>query len=251
MDRWFASLHLTNVASTLAATATAFAVVMLYPKAAQAQYRPLPPAPPPPVYVAPAPPPPPPRAYYYGPGYTYAYGPPPPAPVRYYYADQEPAYALALGADLEGAVPVGVNVPNNGDTIKGGGGFKVRVGEQIRLVGVRFTPEVGFGYDHLWASDSQSTYGWDMNRLFAGARLSVGRVLVPVFYAHVGYGWRQTGDINVSTSNAGGLAYDFGGALDLRLIPHLGLGVHLEYAAIDLPYQPQWVAAGVHADLVF
>jgi hypothetical protein len=145
-----------------------------------------------------------------------------------------------------------VNVPGNADTLKGGGGFKVRLGEQFRLAGVRLTPEVGFAYDHLWANDSLGyTWGWDMNRIFAGGRLSFGNILVPVIYAHVGYGWRQTADTNLATQDSGGLAYDFGGALDLRIIPHLGFGAHIEYAAIDIPYQPQWVAAGLHADIVF
>jgi hypothetical protein len=185
--------------------------------------------------------------------YPYGYPPPPPQPApRYYYATSEPPYALQLGADLEGAVPVGVNVPGNADTLKGGGGFKLRIGEQFRFPGLRLTPEVGFAYDHLWADDALgNTWGWDMNRIFAGGRLSFGNILVPVIYAHVGYGWRQTADTNLGTPDGGGLAYDLGGALDLRIIPHLGLGAHIEYAAIDIPYQPQWVAAGLHADIVF
>ena len=232
------------ILSTLAAPAIVFAGLTLAPKTAHAQqYVVVRPEPPPP-------PPPPPRAYVYTYPGAYYYGPPPPR--RVYYADRESPYALQIGADLEGAVPVGVNVPGNSDTLKGGGGFKLRIGEQIRFPGIRLTPEGGFGYDHLWANDALgNTFGWDMNRLFAGARLSFGNILVPVIYGHVGYGWRQTGDTNVSTSNSGGFAYDVGGALDLRIIPHFGIGAHIEYSAIDIPFQPQWVAAGLHADLVF
>jgi hypothetical protein len=199
-----------------------------------------PPPPPPPVYVYQAPPPP--------PGY-YAY---PPPPRRYYYrAEPEPLYALAIGADLEGAIPV--NVPRflDGNNLQGGGGFKLRIGEQIRLRGVRFTPEIGYGFDHLFANDDVGdAYSWDMHRVFAGARLSFGRIVVPVIYAHVGYGWRTTGDRTVE--DASGLAFDVGGAIDVRLVPQFSIGVHVEYSTIDAqPYTPEWVALGVHADLAF
>ena len=36
------------------------------------------------------------------------------------------------------------------------------------------------------------------------------------------------------------------------IFPHLALGAHLEYATINAtPYQPEWIAAGVHADIHF
>jgi hypothetical protein len=196
-----------------------------------------PPPPPPPVYVYRAPPPP--------PGY---YGPPP----RAYYRDDDPLYALSVGADLEGAIPVNVPQFLDGNNLQGGGGIKLRVGEAIRLQrGVRFTPEVGYAFDHLFASDDiGNSYSWDMNRVFAGARIAFGRFLVPVLYAHVGYGWRTTGDPTVQAAN--GIAFDVGGAIDLRLIPQFSIGAHIEYATIDAqPYTPEWVALGVHADLAF
>jgi hypothetical protein len=50
----------------------------------------------------------------------------------------------------------------------------------------------------------------------------------------------------------GGLAVDVGGAIDLRVVPHLGIGAHVEYATIDAqPYAPQWIATGLHADITF
>jgi hypothetical protein len=202
------------------------------------------------VYTqAPPPPPPPPPDYY---------GQPPPPPRYYYrrrayYEEREPPYQLELGFDLEGAVPV--NLPRflDGNDVEGGGGFKVRLGEQVHLQGgLGFTIEGGYAFDHLFASDDAGdvAYSWDMHRFFGGVRLAFGHVLVPVIYAHVGYGWRDTGDPTVP--EAGGLAFDVGGALDLRIIPHLGLGAHVEYATIDAePYAPQWVAFGLHADLYF
>jgi len=187
-----------------------------------------------------APPPPPPRYYYRSRRY------------RYYDEDPEPLYALDLGVDLEGAVPL--NLPRflDGNNVQGGGGIKVRIGEQVRLRGgLLFTPEAGFGYDHLFASDDAGNdYSWDMDRVFGGARLAFGRFLVPVIYAHLGYGWRRTGDPTVP--EASGLAFDVGGALDLRVVPRLGMGVHIEYATIDAhPYAPSWLALGLHLDLLF
>lgn len=233
--------RLARALTTAVVSATAFAGVLLASRSASAQgyYRYD-------YYGRP----PPPRPYY---------APPPPAGRAYGYYDQyrEPPYALQLGFDLEGAVPVGINVPGSTNALKGGGGFKVRVGEQLSFPGIRFTPEVGYAFDHLWANDdSGNQFGWDMNRIFGGARLSFGRILVPVIYGHLGYGWRQLGNgwtTGAGTINGGngGLAYDIGGALDLRVVPHFGFGAHLEYAAIDIPYQPQWVALGLHADLIF
>jgi hypothetical protein len=217
--------RLLSVAGT---SALAFAGVLLASRTAHAQR----------YYYYSAPPPPPP-AY----GYGYGYGPRPRA--------YEPQYQTQLGFDVEGAIPVGVNLPGGYNSPSGGGGFKVRLGEQIRFPGLRFTPEVGYAFDHLWDEDDVGNqYGWDMNRFFAGARLGFGRIIVPTVYAHIGYGWRQTSATYV-TGGDGGLAYDVGGAIDIHVIPHFNFGAHVEYAAIDIPYQPQWVALGLHADFLF
>jgi hypothetical protein len=158
---------------------------------------------------------------------------------------------LDLGFDGEGAIPVGVDRSPVGADLSGGGGFKVRVGDQIRFPRLRITPEVGYGYDHLFATDfAGNSYAWDMHRLLAGIRLGFGRIIVPTFYGHIGYGWRSTGDPTVSSAN--GVALDGGFAFDLHVIPHLGLGAHIEYALIDAqPFTPHWVALGLHADLAF
>jgi len=185
---------------------------------------------------------------------VYVYGPPPPPPPpppRYYYYDPEPPQALALGFDLEGAVPVNLPVLD-GNNVQGGGGFKVRIGEQFMLrPRLRITPEVGYAYDHLFASDDiGNSYDWDMHRVFVGARLSFGHFVAPVLYGHLGYGWRVTAEPNVE--QASGFAWDVGAALDFRLIPHLGLGVHIEYDELDSnPYAPEWVSFGAHADVIF
>jgi hypothetical protein len=91
-----------------------------------------------------------------------------------------------------------------------------------------------------------------MHRLFGGVRLAFGRVVTPGFYAHLGYGWRDTGDPTVPPSSNGGLAFDGGFLLDIHVIPHFGFGGHIEYVTIDAqPYTPQWLAFGLHGDVVF
>jgi hypothetical protein len=168
-------------------------------------------------------------------------------PPEYY----EHRSSLDLAFDGEGAVPLMDRRFQSGNDLSGGGGFKVRVGDQIRFPRLRFTPEIGYGYDHLFATDNQTfSYAWDMHRVFAGARIGFGRIVVPTFYAHVGYGWRDTGDPTVA--QASGVAFDMGFALDFHLVPHFGFGGHVEYAAIDAePYTPRWLALGLHADIAF
>ena len=183
--------------------------------------------------------------YYGGRGRTYEYA----------YDDRRGTTGLELGADLEGAIPV--HVPNvSGNDVRGGGGFKLRVGETLRFGDLRLTPEVGYAYTHLFANEDAGyntlgpTYDWNLHRGFAGVRLGFGRFIVPVVYGHIGYGWRETGDPIVP--QASGFAYDAGVALDLHIIPHFGFGAHAEVAGIDSqPYTPQWLALGLHAEVVF
>ncbi len=171
--------------------------------------------------------------------------------VRDGYYPDTPRSSLNLGFDGEGAVPVGMPASYYGNNVEGGGGFKIRIGDQIRWPRFRITPEGGYAYDHLFATDDYgNAYAWDIHRLFAGIRVGFGRIVVPGFYAHVGYGWRDTGDPSVGGSN--GFAFDAGGLLDFRVIPHFGFGAHAEYVEVDAqPYTPHWVAFGLHADVDF
>jgi hypothetical protein len=164
---------------------------------------------------------------------------------------EEGRSSLDLAFDGEGAVPLMDRRFQSGNDLTGGGGFKVRVGDQIRFPRLRLTPEIGYGYDHLFATDNETfSYAWDMHRVFAGVRVGFGRIVVPTFYAHAGYGWRDTGDPTVA--QASGVALDAGFALDLHVVRHLGFGGHVEYAAIDAePYTPRWLALGLHADVAF
>jgi hypothetical protein len=171
--------------------------------------------------------------------------------VVYERVEDAPPSALNLGFDLEGAIPTYTPIVQSGNNLEGGGGFKIRVGDQILLPRLRIIPEGGYGFDHLFATDDfGNAYAWDMHRLFGGVRLGWGRVIVPGFYAHLGYGWRNTADPTVPT--ASGPTFDAGFSLDFHLVPHLGFGGHIEYVTIDAePFTPEWVAFGVHADAAF
>jgi hypothetical protein len=165
-------------------------------------------------------------------------------------AEHEHGAALAIAGDVEGSDVVASPHTASGNSLAAGTGFKVRIGAQYHVPLLRFTPEAVYGYQHLFANnDIGPTFAWDTNRLVAGARLGVGELVVPSIYGHVGYGWRMTGDSSVQ--NTGGVAADGGIALDLRVIPHVGFGAHAEYSMIDArPYVPQWLAFGLHADVV-
>ena len=156
---------------------------------------------------------------------------------------------LNLGLDLESAIPMSMPQFISGNSLSDGGGFKIRVGDQFRMAGLRIIPEGGYAFDHLFASDDTgAAYAWDLHRLFGGVRVGFGRILVPVVYADVGYGWRDTGDPTVS--HAGGLALNGGFALDLHVVSHFGFGAHVEYAVVDAqPYAAHWLALGLHADV--
>jgi hypothetical protein len=171
---------------------------------------------------------------------------------RYVVEEPEPRSSLNLGFDLEGAIPVDVPVSRFGNDVRGGGGFKFRIGDQIRWPHLRITPEGGYAFDHLFATadNGATSYAWDVHRLFGGVRFAFGRVVAPGFYVHIGYGWRDTADPTVA--RASGFAFDAGGLIDFRLVPHFGFGPHVEYVLVDAqPYTPHWVAIGAHADINF
>lgn len=142
-----------------------------------------------------------------------------------------------------------------------GTGFKIRFGDQFHLLyGIKLTPEVGYAFDHVFAANSGQLFGPEnMNRIFAGVRVGVGRWVVPTVYAHVGYGFRSvsqegTVDMNGSASE-NGFTFDTGISVEFRLARHLSIGPHAEYVFIDAPVGtssgPQWLAFGGHLDILF
>jgi hypothetical protein len=156
-----------------------------------------------------------------------------------------PAHAQVLGVDLEGVTPVGSS-PGYSRT---GEAFGARLGYRFGLPLVSLTPEVGYSYVHLGSVESAPAI--DVNRLFIGARLGFGSILVPSVYAHFGYGFVGTTNGPLNPDN--GVTVDAGLALDLRVIPHFGFGIHGGYATVasSTPGSVDWVNYGVQADLSF
>jgi hypothetical protein len=157
-----------------------------------------------------------------------------------------------IGVDGEAVFPLSAPTADK-DSLGAGAGFKVRLGYAFHVPLLRITPEIGYGFDRFFgdASGDSSAYGWDMQRVFAGGRIGLGEIVVPSVYAHGGYGWRTTPDPAVP--EGGGLAFDAGLALDLHLIPHVGLGAHAEYASIGTGggKSPEWLAFGLHVEIDF
>lgn len=124
---------------------------------------------------------------------------------------------IALDADIGGNI-------ENGDIAAG---MAIRVGYKLQAVIVQFTPEIGARY--LMNEDADLITG------FAGARLSVGKIINPGVFGHVGL------------AKAGGYV-DAGGFLDFTPVPVFKFGVHGGYAA----YGPNpWGFGGVHAYVQF
>ena len=159
--------------------------------------------------------------------------------------------SLDLAFDGEGAVPLMDRRFQSGNDLTGGGGFKIRVGDQIRFPGLRFTPEVGYGFDHLFATDNADL----LVRLGHAPRLC-GRPhrLRALRGPHVLCARRLRVARHRGSHRRRGerRRVRYGFALDFHVVRHVGFGGHVEYAAIDAqPYTPQWLALGLHADIAF
>lgn len=149
-----------------------------------------------------------------------------------------PAQAkTAIAVDLDYAVPIDSDYDS-------GGGFAVRVGQQLRLPLIAITPELAFA-DHSFP-DGPTAY-----RGLAGLRLGFGEIIRPGVFAHLGLGHLTLPSPFPSHT---AFTYDAGVFLDLTVIPLLDLGIHGGYnrlnegegvAAFD------WATIGAHAALVF
>lgn len=160
-------------------------------------------------------------------------------------ASARTAQAQTLGVDAEGLTPVGSSPPY----ARTGEGAAVRLGYRLGLPLISLTPEIGYSYVHL--GSESGTPAIDVNRLFVGARLGFGAIIVPSVYAHVGYGFVGTTNGPLNPDN--GVAVDAGLALDVRVVPHFGFGIHGGYATVasSTPGSVDWINYGVQADLGF
>lgn len=149
---------------------------------------------------------------------------------------------IMVGADLDTVIPLE-------SPAKTGGGFSIRIGDQLHLPMVAITPELAFNY----ASFSE-VYGPKVYRGLVGLRLAVGEVIRPGIFAHVGFG-RYDLEIPGAMPSGTALTYDGGISLDFTLLPLLNLGVHGAYnilAGDDGDRDRfRWLTVGAHLELVF
>ncbi len=127
--------------------------------------------------------------------------------------------------------------------IDGGTGGAVRLGQELDLVVVSLTPEIG-GSFHAFGGylDAKHYSG------FVGGRLAFGKILEPGVFAHLGVG-SLSGDFPSDT----GPEFDVGLALDFTLLPILDLGVHGAYnnLFLDGGENFDWLRVGAHAAIGF
>jgi hypothetical protein len=144
----------------------------------------------------------------------------------------------AIGADLD----LGFPLHSRGDS---GGGFGIRLGQELHIPLATFTPEIGFTYHNFSGDDGPKIY-----RGIAGARLGIGEVFRIGPMAHLGFGHF----VPAYGDNRNAFTFDAGGFLDLTIIPFLNFGVHAAYNHVAADYTSgsyAFATVGLDAALVF
>lgn len=146
---------------------------------------------------------------------------------------------LSIGAEAGPSILVG-GTPNNGST---GFGFAGRLGYALPIPLLKLTPELKVAYDHLPVTFGAPNV--DSIRAMAGARVTIGALLSPIAFAHVGYG-------HLSSPSDSGLAYDLGAGLDFTLLPFIDLGVFASFNRLAINGSNiDWLMAGAQAAISF
>lgn len=147
-----------------------------------------------------------------------------------------------IGADLDLHVPLEIN------NVSTGGGFGIRLGQELHLPLISINPEIGFTYASFSKDAPPKIY-----RGVAGIRIGMGELMRIGVLGHVGFGhvsWRP-GDHDYDHT---GLTYDLGLFLELTALPLLNIGMHGAYnrmATDDAQNETlHWLQLGVHATLV-
>lgn len=151
--------------------------------------------------------------------------------------------STTIAGDLDLQVPISIN------GVSTGGGFGIRLGQELHLPLVALNPEIGFTYATFSKDDSPTIY-----RGIAGVRLGIGELLRFGVLAHVGFGyanWKLDRD-NLSHS---GFTYDAGLFFEITALPLLNVGVHAAYNHMaekneSQPDPLQWLQIGAHVTLV-
>jgi len=131
-----------------------------------------------------------------------------------------------------------------------GVGGALRLGRQLGGPLLSLTPEIGGSYHSL-----NGVYDASMYRGFVGVRLSLGALIEPGVFGHVGYGHIFFRDVSGPLDPShGALTYDVGVTVDFRLLPVLSLGAHAAYnglAANDDFSRINWISAGGQVSVRF
>ena len=161
------------------------------------------------------------------------------------------AWSLQIGAahasttiagDFDLQVPVSIN------GVGTGGGFGIRIGQELHLPLVSVNPEIGFTYASFSKDEPPKIY-----RGIAGLRLGVGELIRFGVLAHIGFGYVSWESQQRDVSHSG-LTYDAGLFLEFTALPLLNIGVHAAYNRMaedeNQPDTLQWMSLGLHAALV-
>jgi len=170
-------------------------------------------------------------------------------------------------ADTTIAGDLDFDVPVSTDYAKTGGGFGIRLGQQLHLPMIVLNPEIGFAYASFAERNSDAGFGGPtIYRGIAGVRLGVGELLRFGLLGHVGFGYVSF-DVPAPVKklfdpNHTAFTYDVGLFLDFTALPLLDIGVHAAYnhvagkenevGGVKTTLDPlQWMQLGAHAALVF
>jgi hypothetical protein len=144
-----------------------------------------------------------------------------------------------VGADLDLALPIDSKAST-------GWGVGLRLGKELHIPALALMPEIYASYYHFGG-----TFGTNLVQGKAGARLSIGELIRPGAFAHIGGGYNVP-DIG---DNKFGLAFDTGLFLDFTPIPLMNVGIHGAYNYLSVGARSgditQWMTIGAHADFIF
>jgi len=117
-------------------------------------------------------------------------------------------------------------------------GGAIRFGREYDLVLLSLTPEFMANLHDLSGPQSPLAFGG-----LAGGRVTIGKVIEPGAFAHVG-----AGHVNFPGDDLTGLAFDLGLSLDLTIVPAVDLGVHAAYDAVTWAGDGtfDWYRLGAH-----
>lgn len=150
--------------------------------------------------------------------------------------------STTIGVDLDLHVPLKIN------QVDTGGGFGIRLGQELHLPLVSINPEFAFTYAGFSKDDPPKMY-----RGVAGARLGFGELFRFGLLAHIGFGYVNWTPAPEDWSHTG-LTYDAGIFLELTALPLLNIGLHGIYNRIAADEGQDetlhWLSVGGHLTFV-